>query len=48
MRRSQRTAHAYVWPALALIMAATVILAIIAREHAASNQAAHAPAQETR
>jgi hypothetical protein len=47
MRRSQRTVHAYVWPALALIMAATVILALIAREHPAPGEAAHAT-QETR
>jgi hypothetical protein len=45
MKRSQRTVHASIWPVLALIMAATIIIAVIARDHAAPVLVA--PAQET-
>ena len=46
MKRVQRKVHAYVWPLIALVMAATLVAALMAREHPAPSNAA--PAAETR
>lgn len=33
MRRAQRKFHASVWPLIALVMAATVVIAVVVRDH---------------
>jgi hypothetical protein len=35
MKRSQRRTHANIWPILALIMLATLAVAVVVREHPA-------------
>ena len=46
MKRAQRKVHAYIWPLIALIMAATLIAAVVAREHPAPDNTT--PPAETR
>jgi len=47
MKRSQRTAHAAIWPTLAIGMIVVLVLALMAREHAVVPSNA-VPAQEAR
>jgi hypothetical protein len=42
MKRSQRRFHANIWPVIAIVMLATLAVAVLAREHPAP------PAVETR
>lgn len=46
MKRAQRKVHATIWPLIALIMAATLVAAVVAREHPAPHNTA--PPPETR
>jgi|CXWL01.1.fsa_nt_gi hypothetical protein len=47
MKRSQRTAHAAVWPTLTIGMLLVLVLALMAREHTTPSPPP-SPAQEAR